>query len=394
MDISAHYQNEIDLFCEKNNTDSYEAIMEKQRSYVRANDASCINDEGKYDIRKKRFTYLHRMAAVWLLCILLGGITTLAATNYEVLKKFFQESLKDIFHDHVSAELIEEGFLYVGDEILTKDQYAAKVVAITGDMSNPIIMMDIAIDDDDFVKDRREILVSVYPGIGVDEFENQRIESDSITTNSSNIGKYAYNTCIGKQDKENSNIYHVRVEGSPAWMCQGKPFIVSLRSIYFTNSDNSFGEKMLNLNFEITVPMENYADIIEFNYGINESKIDDSISFSHEGIIYSLYEASFGKYYSSFNFAVKATEEWIADSVNINELYKLWNEELDEVAERISLKVDDECFEVNDSVVFVDTQNVNGYEGYIYGSLYFPAIDFGVAKRVALVFDDKEITFK
>ena len=128
--IKVEYQKQMDAFCDKNNKTTAQDILKKTQNIP-------VDEEkfAKFNV-KRRSSMVWRAALPMVLCFLLLGTTTLAATGR--LSTFF----RSIFKDEKTAEIVEQGYVYETNCILTDKDFKVNIIGITGDIEHPIIAMD------------------------------------------------------------------------------------------------------------------------------------------------------------------------------------------------------------------------------------------------------------
>lgn len=321
---------------------------------------------------KKQTAKKGRMLRVAVACITILLIPSIAFA--EGGKQFFSNLFKEYFKDDVTAEIVDEGHL--GELNMRKSSEDGKfdvlLKAVTGDDEHVVILMDITVNDPEIVECKDNLYLEVY-SLGVPQYDNM---------------KNLYAPCEGYAQKDESvdNLYHVAIDGAPAWIKNGEDTVVQISKIesHINDPDGKKRTYDTDIEFRFTTPINaikpvNYVFYDRFDY------------FEHGGIKYYPTIGMYGQYQSEMKFEYNYIGSEIAHGeTDFEVLDATLHENWLEIAQNLILDVDGEKYNVIE--IFYTYCDPANNECNV--NVYFPSIDYENAKEVSLKYDGKEIKLK
>lgn len=387
-DIRIKYKNSTNKKCLNDITLSADDIL---RAYDnRSKNAS--NDAPK-TLSKTRVTMLQSagkvagIAAATVLILGLAGVTA-GAMGYGPLANLFKEKVDD----PTSAELVEQGYILEVGTTQSSNGFDVTLEGITGTTYSPVMLFSIRTDDEDFVANHETFNLTVYSGLGLDEYEHNRIDLgfENIVGDA-----YGFDTVEAVQDSVDPHLYYAKCPGASRWMNDGEDFIVALRSIQLGIPDSvGFEEIMLDGKWILNCPTASTVFQESETLFYNQAPMDSKTFVSDNGLEYHLRfvdidvfrtEVNFGYRYLGTDFA-GGEEDFSAIS---DELHAEWLS----VIENTVIKIDGEEFSMTESfVTWCDEDGMIGPAKDCCVSAYFPSA--AGAESVSLVYDGTEIVIK
>ena len=372
--IKVEYQKQMDAFCDKNNKTTAQDILKKTQNLP-------VDEEkvAKFNVKRKS-SMVWRAALPMVLCFLLLGTTTLAATGR--LSTFF----RSIFKDEKTAEIVEQGYVYETNCILTDKDFKVNIIGITGDIEHPIIAMDVYVKDKAWTEGRDRIYVEAYC-IGSDEFDNQ-LEN--------------YSTCdaFGEKDENIDNLYHVSMVGLPYWINSGEEIIIAIRSIRIGNGDkvyggdiwgdewNSYYPDVSQMQYRFTIPTEQLHPVDYIAY--------DNIIFEQEGIKYYMNLTGYGEYTTEMVFCYNHIGYEFEEETDIFEKQIILDQKWEEFIQDVVLIVDEVEYNVIPGLCTYDKdgETMESIENAWAFHPQFPSIDYEEAGSIIIKYKDVSYTLK
>ncbi len=224
----------------------YKQIFEKALSEAcEKNDFS--DDEKLFGIVKERTGTMEKRTFKWKKpAVTAAALAAAAALTVSVgavanwdLAAFFTR----YFNDSATQELADEGYFYSSEnyaennvpaasgtypvmgETLEKDIFTAKILGIAGDTQDPMMLIDITVNDPE-VAAASDVIGVYTQAIGTYEFENMR-------------EKYGKEFGKGVKDETDPSLFHVSVRVPPFWITQGEEVVFDIVSIHTLGLDGN-----------------------------------------------------------------------------------------------------------------------------------------------------------
>jgi len=242
--IKNEYQKQTDAFCEKNNTISAQDILNRAK-----NQTPTPTKEKVVEFKpKKRRGMVWKAAIPAVLCFLLVGTTTLAATGQlsEVSNWF-----RNLFQDEKTAEIVDKGYYAEIDETIQDDLFEVQIIGVSGDTENPMLALDIYVKDTELVKEKDKIHIEAY-SLGREQYENE-------------LSNYGTWEAYGVKDEEIENLYHINMR--TGWIATGKEVVFEIIKIRLG------GQKVAWESFDVSLKQILQVDPTEF-YPVEQIYLD------------------------------------------------------------------------------------------------------------------------
>ncbi len=280
-------------------------------------------------------------------------------------QKELSEHLRTAHGDEISAGLVEQGYYYEVNESNTDGIFRIDFKAVTGDMTNPMLVFDVYVNDAELAAKYDEIKLYAYT-LG-DEAYNNRQDS------------YAPCEGYGIRDEEEDNLYHVTMPGASAWMMMGNAFVVDACQVDFMNQNGRPVSYSVNVpETVLTVPQTKFHPVLELGYV--------GFTFTHGGREYVLYGTEYGQYRTELKFYCYEDKEAVhMDPVDFNYLDDSFRLIWKDFLSNIELEVDGKMYEINDngSVTFSrEGSTEERYRGR--GFAYTPGVNFAWAEEAKI----------
>lgn len=243
IDLSKEkYQEQMNELCQKN-TLSAEDILKRRYTSTPITDISH---------KRRKFRKIIVAAAVMFVVLSVGGTTALGAMGEGPLANVMEVVINQFFrkaNDTKTNELIDQGYYYEMDEQKTDGIFTATFLGVSGDKRNPMLMLKLHIEDDEITSTYDKLKVTVYPGIGKEEYETARLDV-VFPDGEIEIGEhcYGYDDAEAVQDPENPKDYYITTRGC----IYNGPVIVALRSVIIP----SVGEIRTDIEFETVISFD------------------------------------------------------------------------------------------------------------------------------------------
>ncbi len=280
-------------------------------------------------------------------------------------QKELSEHLRTAHGDEISAGLVEQGYYYEVNESNTDGIFRIDFKAVTGDMTNPMLVFDVYVNDAELAAKYDEIKLYAYT-LGDEAYNNSQ-------------EFYAPCEGIGKADELQDNLYHVTMPGASAWMTMGNTFVVDACQVDFMNQNGRPVSYSVNVpETVLTVPQTKFHPVLEQGYV--------GFSFIHGGREYVLKTAEYGPYRTGLYFSCIVDKDVFpmnpVDFDYLDDCSRLvWKDFLADMA----LEVDGTMYYVYDdgSVTFSE-RDVTEQEYHGRGFAYMPGVNFAWAKEAKI----------
>ena len=414
-DYKNFFEEALSEACEKNSfsdNDQLFSIVKERASNM---------EKKKYKF-KKPTVIAASIAAAAALTVSVGAV------GFGLLSEMFTK----YFGDGATKQLADEGYIYtvenyaedntfdgaermypVMGETLEKGIFTAKVLGIAGDTQDPMMLIDITVNDPE-VAAASDIIGIYAQAIGTDEFENKR---DS----------YGIFYSKGVKDEEDPSLYHVSARVPPLWVTQGEETVFDIVSIHTLGDNDSykaFSEEYyaeLNNLPENAIISHSYYWLQELDdFGISPTEVSsrikvhdvdmqfrftipgnvlkeaprkyyylsdelDKLGYEVDGIVFYLCYSEFGAHETFFSFDCGTFENERDDT-------GVWSfdrhEKAMEVAEQFILTVDGTEYkpDIDTAHIFRDSEGITTLmiKDMCYLQFRFPAVDFENAQSITL----------
>ncbi len=372
MSVKITYKQQVDAFCNEKNTMTAEEMLRIAKERMSGQEQPSENATNVIDLteqRKKRnaFGKVLSAACIIIVCTLAVATTALAATGK------LGEVLRKIFKDETSAGLVEQGYYYEVNQSVTEDIFQIDLLAVTGDAQTPKLVFDVRVNDPNITVNNDRIYLSAYT-LGVEQYENE-------------LDRYGMCDGSGYQDAENKSLYHVVMDGAPAWISYGEPCVVSVREIRFKHIARPYE---VNMEYRLEVPpMDLHPVVSDYFGGILVSAKEDG---------YYLNYANYGAYYTElifmFDYDGQSLEGKYSSQEGLESLLQMkWRDYADD----LRMVVDGAEYEAiaNEAgYVWYDKEGESGPKNRCYVAPRYPAVDYQSAKKISLKWGTEEYRLK
>ena len=372
MSVKMKYKQQVDAFCNENNTLTAEEMLRIAKERMSGKEDSFGTDAELIDFaaqRQKRRTFgkILSAACIVVVCSMALATTALAATGK------LGDLFRKIFKDDTSAGLVEQGYYYEVNQSDTDGVFCVDLLAVTGDADLPKLVFDVRVDDTNITTNNERVYLSAYV-LGEDAYENQ-------------LENYAMFEGTGYRDSEAGNLYHVVMDGPSAWVSHGEPVVVNVREIRFEHMARWY-EVNLEYRFEMP-PMELHPVVSEYFGGVLISSEDDDCYLNY---------VNYGAYYTECIFVfdydgVSLEGKYGTEEGLISLLQMRWLE----FAADLSLVVDGTEYEIpagETGYIWYDKDGEAGYKNRCYVRPRFDAIDYNASRHIILKQGDSEYRLK
>lgn len=351
------YKNAVDKMVDNKLNFSAEDILNSVKN----------QDEKIVEFKPKKRKSIKRMLLIAAVVAALSSMTTvvLASNGVGPLANIYRE----IFKDEATAKIVEKGYITQYGKTLENDKYAANLVAITGDASNPMLVVDIRVKTEEVAKRFDTLKLEAYT-LGRDAYENHKED---------------YGTCdgIAYRDSEDITLYHACFRGAPHWLATGEECIIDICKITFDyESDRPLSDN-LDFVYKVLIPEYKFYPTHKMTLGYDEAKR----SVVYKETAFSITNLEFTNYNSvaNFEFHYKTNS---SDSSLVTEI-------VDSLAsnamENLVLVVDGREYHMLENAVgaYYDDRL-----GRCFGTVEFPALDYENARIVYFMYNEKIIEVK
>ena len=175
-------------------------------------------------------------------CVSALGLTavTAGAAGYGPLSALFRNT----FHDKTTADLVDSGYLYEIHQPLADGIYRAELIAVSGDTSNPMLVIDLYIDDPEIAAANKTLTIGVYT-LGVEQYENE-------------LDHYGTADGTAYRDEQIPNLYHASVRGAPVWIVSGRECVIDIAEIHRVDADGTPVIDHTHMETRMTFPLEGF----------------------------------------------------------------------------------------------------------------------------------------
>lgn len=228
--IKQEYQKQTDGFCNECNIISGQELWEKAKNEQYKEKYSSTVTE----IRSSGIAWKAAIPAI--LCFLLVGTTTLAATGH------LGDLFRNVFKDAKTAEIIEDGYYYEMNEVQEYGIFQTSIVGVTGDTASPKIVLDITVSDKELVKKCNKIYVEAYC-LGTEIYENE-------------LEHYGTVEAYGERDTEIPNLYHVSLPGG--WIATGQEVVLDIIKIRLGSQQTKWETFDVSMKYQLFAPQDSF----------------------------------------------------------------------------------------------------------------------------------------
>ncbi len=377
MNAKELYTKQMNAFCEDNCKITAADILAKAGNRTNEPDntdtpvdTTDVTDSKIVPITGKKKTFrFGNMAAACVICFLLAG-TTLFATGY--LSNF----IKNITGDEKTMEIVEKGYTYEVQEILSDGQFSATLIGFTGDRNEPKVLIDLFINDPTINVTEKAVGIKVYT-LGVEQFENE-------------LDHYGYWEAYGVKDEEIENLYHFSFTGAPVWLTRGEEAVVQICEVFLKDAWNTQSYPV-DFEYRVTIPKESFHPAPFVSY--------TGKGFTYDDVDYTLNAVQYGYYYTQVSFySDTVVQNPPTPTEDINTISANMDRNWYAVVSTATLVVDGTEYQLLEedgySAVWFDTQGDAGTPYRCYMHLFFPDIDYGNAKDIILKIGGSEIVIE
>ena len=365
MSMQTDYREQVDRICEQAALPDGKELLEMAKNYAEI--------DGTTWKPRSRIRMIRTGVIIAAACAAAAGVTAIGAgaAGYGPLSVLFREK----YQDSTTADLIDEGYLCEINESFRDGIYRANLIGVSGDLENPMLIIDLYIDNPDIAAANETVKIGVYT-LGVYQYENE-------------LDQYAWSDGTAYRDSEIPNLYHASIRGAPYWMSNGEECVIDITAIDRNEPNGTSVIDRTHMETRLTIPTEALADTDLLCYSEEENMV-----LSYNGIDYMLTEAQFSSYQTEICF-----------HLNMNEFFAVSPEEAGTDADvfkdgalndALILTVDGTAFRCEPDCCYIwwdrkDECN-NGEIGYV--TAVFDVIDFQSAETIILSAGDASLTLK
>lgn len=291
--------------------------------------------------------------------------TDVPAVTMSPEQKELAEHLRTAHKDEISAQLVEQGYYYEVNKSNTDGIFQIDFKAVTGDMTNPMLVFDVYVNDAELAAEYDELKLYAYT-LGDEVYDNER--------------DY-YGSCegYGIQDEEVDNLYHVTMHGASGWMTIGKSFVVDVCQVDFVKtSGNSLSYPVNVPETRLTVSQTKFHPVLELGYV--------GFSFTYGEREYVLYGVEYGQYRTELRFYCYEDKDAVPmDPVDFDRLDDSFRLPWTDFLSNVTLEVDGKMYDINDNGFITFSENGSTEEKYRgRGFAYTPGVNFPWAKEAKI----------
>ena len=358
MSIQTDYKEQVDRICMQANMPDGKDVLEMAKTY--AENTSGTTEKNRR-IRKIRTSFIVAAA-----CVSALGLTAVAAgaAGYGPLSSF----LRDTAQDEVTADLVDEGYLFEINRSFTDGIYRADLVAVSGDEGNPQLIIDLYIDDAEIALLNDTVELGVYT-LGEEQYENE-------------LDTYGWCDGTAYRDEQTENLYHAVVRGAPAWMCHGEKCVIDITAISRMDADGRFVTDRTHMETRITIPESVFKGVPNRFYNTDDPKN----LLSAEGVDYHIVSADFSAYESDIKLCFDLGSDSETTLLDCDRM----------LFESLRLTVDGTVYSCKDDSFssYCDDEGVCGVPNRCYVTPFFPAVKYNEAKNITVSLGDTSVTLK
>lgn len=275
--------------------------------------------------------------------------------------------LREVYKDEVSAKIVERGYFYEVNRVAEDENYRIEFKAVTGDMENPKLVMDVTVKDEALAEAYDEIKIFFHT-LGENAFAN--------------VGNYWPRDCYGIKDATQPNLYHVIATGTSLWMTTGDIVVVNVIGINFEHIesyDNEIEQEVKVGEFRILVPQYEYHPVPVRGY--------TDLVYHHKGTEFLLEQAVYGQYVTELCIVPYMKEEAIKEYPGGALQYRETKQpEWNAFYSGLTLEVDGTEYKVEPDGYYMTTSGIDSETGPIKvtGRVEFPGFDLAGTTEVIL----------
>ncbi|MBP0970753.1 MAG: hypothetical protein J5753_01815, partial [Oscillospiraceae bacterium] len=235
MSMQTDYREQVNRMCEQTELPDGKEMLEMAKNYAAT---------GGAPMPRRKIRMFRKGIIIAAACATAAGLTAIGAgaAGYGPFAELFREK----YQDDTTADLIDQGYLYEIHQSFTDGIYRADLIAVSGDLENPKLIIDLYIDDPDIAAANETVNLGVYT-LGVYQYENE-------------LDQYAWADGTGYRDPEIPNLYHASVQGAPAWMSRGEECVIDITAIYRNEPDGTPVIDRTHMETRLTIPAGELAD--------------------------------------------------------------------------------------------------------------------------------------
>ena len=366
MSMQTDYREQVNRMCEQTELPDGKEMLEMAKNYA-------ATGTGGAAMPRRRIRMLRKGIFIAAACATAAGLTAIGAgaAGYGPLSGLFREK----FRDETTADLIDQGYLYEINQSFTDGIYRADLIAVSGDLENPKLIIDLYIDDPDIAAANKTVSIGVYT-LGVYQYEHE-------------LDQYTWADGTAFRDSEIPNLYHASIQGAPVWMSHGKECVIDITAIYRNEPDGTPVIDRTHMETRLTIPTDELADTDCLYY-----TDEDNMVLSYNGIDYMLTCAQFSAYQTEISFRL-CMDEFLAnapeDAQEDTCLFKdaALNEALVLTVDGTAYSCDPDC-----CYIWWDAENECDDPEFGYETPLFAHIDFASAQNIVLSAGDASLTLK
>ncbi|MBQ8800363.1 MAG: hypothetical protein IJZ55_12465 [Lachnospiraceae bacterium] len=377
MSVKMEYKQQVDALCKGNVKVTGEELLllakegnkgESAKERSRGENLVQFTTRQQSHFSWKQYAMV---ACIIVVCSLALTTTALAATG------MLGDVLRKIFKDETSAQLVEDGFVYVGDQSGTDGIFRVDFIGVTGDKSVPKMFFDVYVEDTELAEDYDEI------GLWVSTYETREPGGEEIE-----IWSPAY----GTKDAENQNLYHVVREGGTVRRVDGRPVRVVVTNVIFNPNQMDMVDYEVNIEFSMDVPSTALHSATMEDYGGRRIDFEDTyyyLTYITYGVYHTEFDLSFD--YDGVSFEGQYSSPYGLENI-LRPYYKDFISQVTFVVDGVEYKVIDN--EDGYGYIWYDESGESGVPKRCYVHPRFPAVDYENAKDIRILSGGKEYRLK
>lgn len=296
-------------------------------------------------------------------CLVISG-TAASAMGYgplgESFRKFFGK-------DETTAEIIDQGhYCNIGQD-QSDGIFTVMLDSVTGDKSSPKLLFEVTVNDETLAEKNDRIHLFAYI-LDEDTYQNH-------------IDEYGMWDAYGEKDPEVSNMYHVCMDGSSAFMVNEAEVITAIKQISFDSDPvNKVFNYDVNMEYRFTVPGQALKDTTQI--GCSEFTVT-----SDGGIDYKLVNAEFGTYETRLDFHYDFLGTDLANGeTDYTELYDVFDNDWHKLSGTFILEVDGVQYEPKElGYGYGDKEGEALRQNECSTWMTFPGIDYTRVDEITLI---------
>lgn len=397
MSINLEYKKSVDELCNATINVSALDIMKKATEYSDKDNLVKFAKPAKKNVYA-RASMLGKVAIIILAVTICFSTAVLAAgvAGYGPFAKIFEKNLGD----KKSADLIEEGYFMKVDETRIFGNFEFNFKGITGDLSSPMLLFSVRVNDEKFVANNKDFCVTLYPGQSEENYDKYRIDVVGYDYEGT---RYCFDEVKAVQDENDPSLYYFSCPGLGMFMSNEEVFVVGIRSIRTECTCYTWDEEIMIKDVEYRkiikhkdkVLIEN-VEVYFGNYGPSTTTDkmyeyeEVPVITSPNGLEYEVKNAIFGEYKTTMEFGYNFTGyDFVEGEKDYSKLEDKLQQEWMDTMGNAKIVVDGIEYEATfKGKTWCDTQGETGVVNNCNVMQIFPEIDFEGAKEVMFVAND------